>query len=119
MFCTLFCEPNRGRILERCAQLLNLMKELVIPPAALKDPNSFEILRVWAANEEQHVTINSSLNGDACDFGYLLAQLAVHGSKLYSERNGKPEKQTLTEILQGFSEEIIDNTGNTSGNIQQ
>jgi hypothetical protein len=95
------------------------MNELIIPPAALEDPNSFEILRVWAANEEQHVTIHSGLNGDASDFGYLLAQLALHGSKLYSERDGKTETQMLKDILEGFSREIIDNDGNPTCNIQQ
>jgi hypothetical protein len=95
------------------------MKELNIPPAAFDDENSFEILRVWAANDEQHVTIHSGLNGDAFDFGYLLAQLAVHGSKLYSERSGKSENQMLKDILKSFTEEIIDNNGDPTGSIQQ
>lgn len=95
------------------------MNELSIPPGAFDDANSFEILRVWAANNEQHVTIHSGLNGEASGFGYMLAQLAVHGSKLYSELNGKAEHQVLKEILEGFSREIIDNKGNPTGKIQE
>jgi hypothetical protein len=107
------------KALKRCTQFLNRMNELLIPSAALEDPNSFEILRVWAANKEQHVTIHSGLNGDAFDFGYLLAQLAIHGSKLYSERIGKTETQMLEDILEGFRREMIDKHGNPSGSIQK
>jgi hypothetical protein len=39
------------------------MTELPIPPVALEDNNSFELLRVWAAFEEQHVSIHPGLNG--------------------------------------------------------
>jgi hypothetical protein len=52
------------------------MNELKIPNAAIEDENSFELLRVWAAFEEQHVSIHSGLNGNAKDFGFLLAELA-------------------------------------------
>ena len=93
------------------------MNELIIPPAALNDPQSFELLRVWAAEKEQHVSIRSDLNGDASDFGYLLAQLAIHGSKLYSERFHQNEHEMLTEILKGFWKEIESNTGNPTGSI--
>lgn len=91
------------------------MKELVIPPIAVSDPNSFEILRVWAANEEQHVSINSDLNGDASDFGYMLAQLAIHGSKLYSQKFNEAETKMLSRILTTFNAEIENNTGDPSG----
>lgn len=95
------------------------MNELLIPPIALKDPDSFEILRVWAAFKEQHVSIHSNLNGSARDFGYLLAQLAIHGSKLYAQRNNRMEEDMLAEILQGFNDEIKYKTGNASGSIPE
>jgi hypothetical protein len=37
------------------------MTELTIPPAALEDSNAFEILGVWAAYNEQHVSIHWDL----------------------------------------------------------
>jgi hypothetical protein len=94
------------------------MKELGIPPEALKDKDSFEILRVWAAFEEQHVTIHSGLNGNAGEFGYLLAELALHASKLYAERFDAKESDILKEILDGFNKEIINESGNPSGGIE-
>ncbi len=95
------------------------MNELDIPQAALKDKNSFEIMRVWAAFEEQHVAIHSGLNGTAKEFGFLLAELALHGSKLYSERDNKSELEALKEILDGFNAEIINESGNPTGNIEK
>ncbi|HTD39070.1 MAG TPA: DUF5076 domain-containing protein [Mucilaginibacter sp.] len=95
------------------------MTELQIPPAAIKDKDSFEILRVWAAFKEQHVTIHSGLNGEAKDFGYLLAELALHGSKLYSQRYNISEIEALKDILDGFNAEIIKESGNPTGNIEE
>ena len=38
-------------------------EELAIPPDALTDPEAFEIMRLWAAHEQLHVTINSDVSG--------------------------------------------------------
>jgi len=94
------------------------MTELQIPPAAIEENDSFEILRVWAALGEQHVTIHSELNGDAKDFGFLLAELALHASKLYAQRLNLPEIETLKDVLDGFNAEIIKESGNPTGTIQ-
>ena len=94
------------------------MTELPIPQIALEDKDSFELLRVWAAYEEQHVSIHSGLNGSAKDFGFLIAELAMHGAKLYAERLNLTEGEMLTEILQGFNNEIQTNSGNTTGGIE-
>ncbi|MDR6945061.1 DUF5076 domain-containing protein [Mucilaginibacter pocheonensis] len=95
------------------------MNELKIPQAAFKDKNSFELLRVWAAFEEQHVTIRSELNGQAKEFGFLLAELALHGAKLYAQRSGTSETDALKEILDEFNHEIINETGGPSGHIEE
>ncbi len=92
------------------------MNELKIPDEALKDEEAFELLRVWAAFEQQHVTIHSGLNGNAKNFGFLLAELALHASKLYAERFKTDELEMLKEILDGFNDEIINESGNPSGN---
>ena len=94
------------------------MNELKIPDAAINDKDSFELLRVWAAFEQQHVTIHSGLNGNAKEFGYLLAELALHASKLYAQRSGEIEFDVLKEILDGFNDEIINESGDPSGGIE-
>lgn len=93
------------------------MSELIIPAEAQKDPMAFEILRVWAANGEQHVTIHSELKGETYDFGYMLADLALHGAKLYSERFNISLKEALIDIADGFKDEINNQDSDISGEI--
>lgn len=95
------------------------MNELIIPPEAQDDPQSFEILRVWSANEAQCVTINSDLNGNSYDFGYMLAQLAYHGANIYSLKENLSIKEALKRILEGFESEIDNPTGDVSGEIMK
>ena len=93
------------------------MTELIIPPAVKQDPKAFELLRVWAANGEQHVTIHSELKGEAYDFGYMLADLARHGAKLYSERFNISVKEALIDIADGFKDEIDSEGSDITGEI--
>ena len=79
--------------------------ELEKPPAVATDPDAFEILRVWAAGGEQHVTIHSGLEGGPEDFGYMLAQLARHGALLYSQRGHISVDSALMRIREGFDDE--------------
>jgi hypothetical protein len=95
------------------------MSKLMIPPEAQKDPEAFEILRVWAANGEQHVTIHTGLKGEAYDFGYMLADLAFHGANLYSERSKISVKEALELIVKGFQDEIDDHDSEISGEIMK
>jgi hypothetical protein len=95
------------------------MAELIIPPAAQKDPDAFEILRVWAAKGEQHITIHSELQGKAYDFGYMLADLAFHGANLYAERFNISLKECLKEIIKGFNDEVDDQESEVSGEIMK
>jgi hypothetical protein len=92
-------------------------KELLVPPDAIEDPNSFEILRLWAANNEQHVTIHPNLNGGAYEFGYMIAQLIEHGALLYSQREGIDIEEAKKEIIAGLYDVIKDPSGNASGSI--
>lgn len=77
-------------------------RELVIPPVAEEDPESFELVRVWAAYGDQHVTIKSTLQGEAQDFGEMLVDLARHGANLYSQREGVSFTEALKRIRAGF-----------------
>ena len=95
------------------------MSELIIPPAAQEDPESFELLRVWAAHEEQHVTINTDLNGDEEDFGQMLADLAFHGANLYSEKAGVTIEVVMTRLIKAFNEALNDTESERTGGIMK
>jgi hypothetical protein len=93
------------------------MNELIIPPAVLNDPDAFEILRVWAAHEQEHVSIHSELNGGAYEFGEMLGKLAKHGMSLYSQRFNKSSRETLQKIIDGFENEISSTSDDVQGEI--
>lgn len=64
------------------------MHSLLIPPAAESDPNARELLRVWAANGKQHVTLATGLWDDPAAWGIMLVDLAKHVANAY-ELDGK------------------------------
>lgn len=80
--------------------------ELSIPPEALTDPQRFELLRLWAAHEQLHVTICSSLRGGAEDFGELLADLFEHASRMYAQRDSRPLEKVRQVIREDFSNRL-------------
>jgi Domain of unknown function (DUF5076) len=85
-------------------------RELTIPPAAEEDPSAFEILRVWGANREQHVTLFWDLWDDPATWGIMLADLANHvANALYQER-GLDRAETLGKIRSMFDLELDDPT---------
>src|ERR1700688_3024428 len=53
-------------------------KFLELPPAAQRDKASFEVLRVWIAEQGQHVSIRSGAWEDPFAWGIVLADLARH-----------------------------------------
>src|SRR5437660_263598 len=80
-------------------------RELAIPPAATTDPKGFELLRVWAALGNCHMTIRSNLKGGAEGFGIMLCDLARHGALLYSEREGVTPLEIARRIRAAFDAE--------------
>lgn len=94
-----------------------MARELDIPPAALKDAESFELIRVWAADEVQHVTIIPNLTGGPSNFGALLADLARHGARLYSQKENISMLEALEEILSRMNKELQEQRRNIAGSI--
>jgi hypothetical protein len=94
-----------------------MTRELDIPPAALKDPDSFELIRVWAADDAQHVTIIPNLTGGPSNFGALLADLARHGARLYSQKENISILEALEKITSRMSRELKEQGRNITGSI--
>lgn len=91
--------------------------ELPIPAEVLNDPESFEIIRVWAANGEQVVTIESRFTGGPTNFGYMIADLVQHGARLYSQRENVPVREALTGIVAGLNKELKRQDHTITGSI--
>jgi Domain of unknown function (DUF5076) len=95
-------------------------KFLNIPPVAQRDKKSFEVFRVWVAEEGQHVSIRCGAWEDPLAWGVVLADLArhiAHAHSLHSE--GVDEEVFLERLLEGFSAEIDTPADEPEGEVTQ
>lgn len=96
--------------------------QLDIPPAAARDKASFEILRVWVAQQGQHVSLRSGAWEDPFAWGIVLADLARHIALAHKLDPAKPKsdpEQFLARLLEGFQAEIENPTDEPEGEITQ
>ncbi len=92
---------------------------LAVPPAAKRDPKSFEILRVWVADQDQHVSLSATAWEDPFAWGIVLADLARHivnATKLNDHTIN--EAAFLQRILDGFDAEMETPTDEVDGQLQ-
>ena len=90
---------------------------LVIPDAAKKDSKSFEVLRVWVANEGQHVTIRVDTWDNPAAWGIVLADLARHIANAYQQDAGADPNIVLQSIKSLFDAEMGSPTDLPSGRV--
>jgi len=95
-------------------------KYLDPPPAAARDKASFELLRVWVAEQGQHVSLRSGTWEDPFAWGIVLADLARHIVNAESmHRKGLDKDAFLERIIEGFHAEIESPTDEPEGEIMQ
>ena len=92
--------------------------ELLIPEAAKRDASSFEILRLWIANQGQHVSLKVGVWKDPAAWGIMLADLARHVANSYREHAGMDFDKTLQRIRAGFDAELTSPTDMPGGSIE-
>ena len=90
---------------------------LVIPDAASKDPQSFELLQVWIANKGQHVSLRTGVWKDPSAWGIMLADLARHIANAYEQEEGLNRLKTLQRIRTALNVELASPTDDPSGQI--
>jgi hypothetical protein len=90
-------------------------RELLIPEIAQADPNSFEILRVWIADKNQHCSIEVGIWEDAGAWGVFLSDLAHHIANSYEPKNELERSTILERIKLGFDLEIDAPTSDIQG----
>ncbi len=79
-----------------------LVESLALPKGVEADPASFEILRLWVANGRLSMNLRRDIEGEAEDFGVLLADLFSHACCRYSQRSGRPLMECREGMLLGF-----------------
>jgi hypothetical protein len=93
-------------------------KVLSIPPVAQRDKASFEVLRVWIAEQGQHVSIRSGTWDDPFAWGIVLADLARHIALAHEMQDEKIDKEAFLErLLEGFGAEIDSPTDEPEGEV--
>jgi hypothetical protein len=90
------------------------------PPAATRDKASFELLRVWVAEQGQHVSLRAGAWEDPFAWGIVLADLARHIVNAEAMQNKElDESAYLERLLEGFQAEIDSPTDEPEGEITQ
>ncbi len=93
-------------------------KELQIPPQAEGDPNAFEMLRVWAADGGQCVSLMGLNHRDPAVWGVFLADLVRHIARSYHLNHGDDLGDTTRLIRAAFEAEMKHVTDWGEGNLR-
>ncbi len=91
--------------------------QLVVPDAARKDKRSFELLRVWIAEHDQHISLRVGVWEDPSHWGIMLADLASHIANTFEQAEGLTHVQALKSIQLAFNAELAEPTGEATGEI--
>jgi hypothetical protein len=113
-------DEKRSVQFESGAGKMGVEKNLSIPPVAQRDKASFEVLRVWIAEQGQHVSIRSGAWEDPFAWGIVLADLARHIAHAHEIQNeGTDTDAFLQRLLEGFQAEIDNPTDEPEGEVTQ
>ena len=100
------------------------MKELVIPPAAQSDEDSWELLRAWVANNGLHCSVLVGVYDaegitEELAWGTILADAARHIADAIESLGLRDNEAALVAIRQAFNAELDKPTSSRSGNLVQ
>jgi hypothetical protein len=99
------------------------MKELTLPPAAVRDNDSIEMMRVWIAERGLHCSLNIgrylSSNGTSEEkaWGIILADAARHISNAISQTDSSSSSECLSKIRGFFLDELAKPTSVVKGDF--
>jgi len=86
---------------------MGVEKQLAVPTVAAKDAASFELLRVWVAEQSQQITLRPGVWADPSAWGVMLADLARNIVKVHEENDEDLDSEAfLAAMLEGFDTEI-------------
>jgi hypothetical protein len=97
-------------------------KQLDIPTVAQMDAASFELLRVWVADQAQQISLRPGIWQDPTAWGTMLADLARSIVKVHQENDEDLDAESfLAALLEGFDTEIesvLDEFGEGESELQ-
>ena len=94
---------------------------LPIPEAAIDDPKSREMIRVWVADKGLHCVINVRSWGNDVDepaaWAVVLADVARHVANALEEQGGRDAREVALEIRDMFNSEMDHPTSKMKGSF--
>jgi hypothetical protein len=93
--------------------------ELPIPPEALSH-RSVELIRVWLANQQQHIVLNIGFweergIDERSAWGIVIADMIHHIANAHHEEYGHARDETITLIRRSFEAEMNEATAERLG----
>jgi hypothetical protein len=88
------------------------MKEMLIPPAAQRDDDSYEMLRAWVAEKGLHCSIKVGMYRNATNFkeedawGILLADITRHIADAMNKKFKCNEDETINKVVKSMISEL-------------
>lgn len=92
-----------------------------IPPAALRDPEAIELLRVWIAEQGLHCSMKVGIYADegtaneVAAWGVILADLAQHVADALSAEGLGSRALLFEGIIEAFNDEVGSPTSERTG----
>lgn len=104
------------------------MRDLPVPPATLRDANAREMIRVWIAENDLHVSLNLGMYADDPDggvdereaWGQILADVIRHVAHGLQRSHAWRPQETRTTIRDALLERLGDgdaDAGTTGGYV--
>lgn len=93
------------------------VNELPIPPIAQSDKGAIELVRVWASDGRQHVSVATGVWNDPAAWGIMLVDLARHVAGAYHDAKGLDQETVLDRIKAGFDAEWSAATDKPQGGL--
>jgi hypothetical protein len=86
---------------------MGIEKQLAVPSVAQKDAASFELIRVWVAQQSQQISLRPGVWQDPAAWGVMLADLARNIVQVHVENDDELDGGAfLAALLEGFDTEI-------------
>ena len=99
------------------------MKELPIPPSAVEDHRSIQMIQAWLAKEQIHVSLNIGMwrhhpeVTEEHGWGCLLADVAWHVANGLNSDEGKDKNEVVRLIRESFLAELDNPTTSHLGDF--
>ena len=98
------------------------MRPLVVPPAALRDEGSIQMLSAWIAERGLHCIVNIGFfagqgHAEPKAWGIFLADVIRHIASAHNEETGSSREDTIQGLLDSLNTELEAPTSNAEGSF--